>query len=501
MATDNSPRLFEKSDFKKIAIILGIALVIGIYLIATTVVISKDGVFYVQQAQKCFNQPEALKGLPFGFPYLIFFAHRISSFFCQSDSLQNWIYCAQSVSLISRLAALAVIYFAAKFLVGSQKSFLAVLVLVFLPYPAEMGSDVLREWPHLLFLYAGLLFFILAVNLENKWFYGIAGLISGLGFIIRPECAQVIVYALVWLLVRLIKPPSEKMRFKTTLAIVILIVGFCIPAAPYMKASGRILPRKIKNLISIKQVEQHEDFLQKKDVQHVYMCSFGDIVKGTDKLFARVNENLMYFFTLPALLGAYVYFKKQKNLFKVFMPASFIVFYLIIMHLLYYDYEYISRRHCLPLVVMLVFFIPDGLEVLSKWLSGNVFKKTSLAGDGSGKLFVALLVLGIIIGVPKLLRPLGSDKEGYIAAAEWLKENSPKDAFVFCTDSRVGFYAERKNLSDLNKKKLPSELYIVEISKNGEGALSKEYGNVSEEYSGRVNPRDERKRITIYKRI
>jgi hypothetical protein len=291
------------------------------------------------------------------------------------------------------------------------------------------------------------------------------------------------------------------MRLKTTLAIVILIVGFCIPAAPYMKASGRILPRKIKNLISIKQVEQHEDFLQKKDVQHVYMCSFGDIVKGTDKLSARVNENLMYFFTLPALIGVYNYFKGTRKPFKIFLPASFIVFYLIIMHLLYYDYEYISRRHCLPLVVMLVFFIPDGLEVLIRWLSGNVFKDSALAREGSGKLFIAFLFLGIMIGVPKLFRPLGSDKEGYIVATKWLKENSPKEASVFCSDSRVGFYAERINLRKWNETNLSSEQYLVEISKNGEGALSKKCGNVSEEYSGWVNPKDERKRITIYKRI
>ena len=370
-----------------------------------------------------------------------------------------------------------------------------------MPYPAEMGSDAIREWPHLLFLSTGLLLFVLAVKLEKKWLYGVAGSISGLGFIIRPECAQVIVYALVWLCIQLIKPPADGSRLKTTLAIVILIMGFCIPTAPYVKATGRILPKKVKKLISIKHVEQHEELVDKNGIMSVYTCSVGNIVKGTGKLFERVNENLMYFFTLPALIGVYSYFKRTKKRFKTFLPASFIVFYLIIMHLLYYDYSYISRRHCLPLAVMLVFFVPDGLDILSKWLSRNVFKSLSFAREGSGKLFVALLVLGIMIGVPKLLTPLGSDKEGYIAAAKWLKENSPKDASVFCADSRVGFYADRKNLRVLDESDLPSELYLVEFTKYGEETKTHEIGNVNKQYSGWVDPKEERKRIAIYKQI
>ena len=92
-------------------------------------------------------------------------------------------------------------------------------------------------------------------------------------------------------------------------------------------------------------------------------------------------------------------------------------------------------------------------------------------------------------------------KEGYIAAAEWLKENSSKDASIFCTDSRVRFYAERINLRNWDKANLSSEQYLVEISNKGEDIQHEEVGNICEKYSGWVDPEDERKRITIYKRI
>ena len=288
------------------------------------------------------------------------------------------------------------------------------------------------------------------------------------------------------------------------IAIALLMIGFCIPAAPYMQAAGRILPPKVRNIISVKHVERHDVLIAAKDIAPVYTCSVGDVAKGTVKLFERVNENLMYFFTLPALIGVYSYFKRTKKRLKTFLPASFIVFYLIIMHLLYYDYSYISRRHCLPLAVMLVFFVPDGLDILSKWLSRNVFKSLSFAREGSSKLFVALLVLGIMTCVSKLLTPLGSDKEGYIAAAKWLKENSPKDASVFCADIRISFYADRKKTSIVNKYKLPLGSYIVDINKIGgktESTESEYPAWFIKKHDDWVDPKKRQKQIAIYKLI
>ena len=47
----NTNRLVEKEDLIRLAILLTIALVIGTYLIATTVMIAQDGVGYIRLAQ------------------------------------------------------------------------------------------------------------------------------------------------------------------------------------------------------------------------------------------------------------------------------------------------------------------------------------------------------------------------------------------------------------------------------------------------------------------
>lgn len=45
---DNTNRLVRKQDLVHVAILLAVALGIGVYLIATAVLIAKDGVFYIK---------------------------------------------------------------------------------------------------------------------------------------------------------------------------------------------------------------------------------------------------------------------------------------------------------------------------------------------------------------------------------------------------------------------------------------------------------------------
>ena len=62
-------RLVEKRDIIHLMVLVAIALAIGVYLIVTTVLISKDGVFYIERAQQLPNDPiGVIKAHPPGYP-------------------------------------------------------------------------------------------------------------------------------------------------------------------------------------------------------------------------------------------------------------------------------------------------------------------------------------------------------------------------------------------------------------------------------------------------
>ncbi len=162
-------QLVRKQDLVHIAILLVIALGIGVYLLATTILIAKDGVYYIERAQKLSSDPVGIiKGHPPGYPFLIFIAHKLVTLFSDNSSVFTWIYTAQSITLLCRLFAIIPLYFIGKLLVGSRRSFWGLLILIMLPFPAEFGSDVIREWPHILFLSTGLLFLIWGSRF-GKW--------------------------------------------------------------------------------------------------------------------------------------------------------------------------------------------------------------------------------------------------------------------------------------------------------------------------------------------
>ena len=68
----------NNSDLINLLILISVATVIGIYLIGTAVLISQDGVFYIERAQQFSNDPvKIIKAHPPGYPFMIFAAHTI----------------------------------------------------------------------------------------------------------------------------------------------------------------------------------------------------------------------------------------------------------------------------------------------------------------------------------------------------------------------------------------------------------------------------------------
>ena len=170
----------------------------------------------------------------------------------------------------------------------------------------------------------------------------------------------------------------------------------------------------------------------------------------------------------------------------------------IMLILLRLSYGYISRRHCLPLVVFSIFYVPIGLQIFAEWLS-NRFSKGCLENSPKPQLwFYILAAVGVTICLPKLLRPLRIEKKGYRDAAKWLKENTAEEDLIAVSDHRIGFYAERGISSSGNKNVSEGTDYIVSLVKdeNKEPEVDRD---VQKKLSLWVDKRRKKYRLIIYK--
>jgi hypothetical protein len=384
-------------------------------------------------------------------------------------------------------------------------SFWAMLVLVILPYPARFGSDVLREWPHILFLSAGFLFLIWAAKQGKWWMFGLTGLSAGAGYIIRPECAQLIVYGVLWLLIRLLLPKHNIMnRPKMICALFILLVGFAIPVVPYIKVSGRVLPSKLKALFSSSRRLESNSIQERKisSCNQVYVAASPpiNIVRAIGRLIEEISGNLMYFFVPALLIGIYYHFRKQSGATDIerFLVPAFITLNVTMMILLHYNWGYISRRHSLPLVVFTIFYVPIGLQVLGDWLDRRLVRDRLRTEPNPQLWFFVLLAVGIAICLPKLLRPMRIEKQGYRDTARWLEENTSREDIIAVPDRRISFYAERKGL--IYSSKVPERAkYIVRIE-NDEGEKPEFIRAAQKKYSVWVDKqKNQGKKLVIYR--
>lgn len=462
-----------KRDVLNISTLSILAIFIGIYLIATTSLIAKDGVtfiLYAQGLQNSFIKTVSSEFQHPGYPCLILFAHKIVNFIHKDSSILSWIYSAQAVALISRILSVIVLYFIGKQLTNRRNSYLAVLIFILLPYPAEYGSDALSDWPHLFFFLTGF-WFLLTADFEKKWvFFGFAGICAGLGYLIRPECALLVILGCCGLAAEIFKPDRLLCKSKILLAFLVLIIGFSVFAAPYMKLKGSLLPKKSFGISLEADKNESIPLTQVYPDKQIILCSAGYFkpVLGLIRLLQNIGEMTMWFF-LPALfIGLFNFFKKPLKNSMHFSITALVILYSAILVLLYSKYGYISNRHTLPLLAITILFVPEGLGLLSHFINKNFAKKASFNKlTANNKLFFTiLLIIGITICLPKLLRPIRIDKRGYREAAEWLKANTKSEDIIAVPDKRISFYAERQIHVYKGEKLPPNAEYIVMISKN-----------------------------------
>ena len=488
------------ADFINVSILLAVALCIGVYLIITAFLIAKDGTTFIRYAQNLSIEP--LKTMhnedqhP-GFPCMILAAHGTTDLLSKDTTILRWIFCGQSVALIFRLFAVVVLYFLAKRLVGASQGFWAVLILIILPAPAEYGSDVLSEWPHLFFLLSGFLLLIIGARNKKCWPFGLAGITAGAGYLVRPECAQVIVIGCLWLLIQMLRSKSTSDKVKTLSGLVVLIMGFLIIAGPYMKFKGAIFPKKsIVPPTSLQDSETNSTEEQPLS-QTTRESRFAPlkIARAFGRLVSNTGETLMLFFVPALLIGMLKSFWSSKWFEpNIFLVAAIVLLNIPVMVWLYCGYGYMADRHTLPMLLIPILYVPAGLSDMARWLNGK------FPGRNERFWFLVLLVIGICVCAPKLLRPIRLEQQGYRAAAEWLKTNTEPADTVAVPDPRISFYAERKGMVYENAAIPENAEYIVQILKKGDNktALPGQYGKVVYEHP--VGKKDE-DNVIIYRKM
>ncbi len=351
----------------------------------------------------------------------------------------DWVAAAVVVSIVSGVAAVLFLYALLHDAFDRRVAWVGGLLLAAHPHAVAYSADVQSDGLYLAAFVGALALLWRALDRRSSRFAVAAGLAAGAAYLVRPEGAGVVLIGLGLVGLELARrrwPFPSAARW-----VVALGLGAALAMAPYATLLS------VRNgTLTFSQKKSIERLLGVGDIQRWMGLSVVPAPDGPDaSALSELTQNTLssarYQIALLALLGV-IALRGRPGLRGRFVLVS-LGLYSLVLYALIREAGYVSRRHTLPLAVLMLGYAAVGVPVLGHWiLRAGQAAARSHRPIGVGAALVAGLVVALGLELGKGLRPHRLNAVSERRAAEWLRETSTSGAAVAAGKHRIAFYAE-----------------------------------------------------------
>ncbi len=369
---------------------------------------------------------------------------------------------AVAVSALSGAAATAVLFAFLRQAFDLRIAYIGAVLLALHPYAVAHSADVQSDGLYaLLFLSSAAALWLACSTLRIGWALA-TGALAGLAYWVRPEGLGV---AMIGMGIGTLLIASRRWPVQRGLSwIAALSLGSAIGVVPYVlvlhdqSGSWMLTQKKTANLSSAlalrsplpADVLAREPFLETvvrgPRVAPIAARPAGSPLKGAPaaaavELLKTLSETMGPAFVILALIGGF--FGIRRNLAREGFIALLCGFYLVLLYALVFQAGYVSKRHTLPLAMLLFGYVAAGTPVLGRWLLA-VPQWLGFRPPRHGLRWATLLGVAIAIGilVPSTFQVRRADRIAEREAAIWLRAQSDwHGAPVAAGKQRVAYYA------------------------------------------------------------
>ncbi len=452
--------------------IFGAAVAVRAIVAARTSVIFEDGPYFLDVA-RAFSEGRFADAL--AHPYHPLYSALVAAV---QPIFGDFELAAMAVSCVGGAIAVAACFLLLREAFGERPAWIGAILLAVSPYPVRFTADVASEGVYLACFTASLTLFWLGVQRDRRVSLFAAGLLSGLAYLARPEGAGLIGIGLVWFVYTLVRgerTPGEAGRDAAALlagglvfvlpyvavvsqragsvalsgkkslartlglsegpiaepwllaialvALVLSIAGVAwlrtAPGRPVARTAIRALPTVV--LLA---------FVVLTAIDRVAAAEFAAVVGSTLR-----PEILL--FVLAGIWGV------SREGFKDRDTFFFLVFtaYAVLLVGLLESYGYLSRRHFVPLMPLLVGYAGVGVTVLADAIAAQRLLRLAMSPP---RVAFALCTGLILIAAPKTLHDHRREALAERLAAEWIAEQELRSGWVASDKRRIAYYAGRK---------------------------------------------------------
>lgn len=420
--------------------------------IARTELPAQDGLKFIRVARDFQQQPWelAVRGSdqhPL-YPALIALAQPVIAAFT-GPGPDSWRLAAQGVASLGTIALILPLFLVARTLFDERTALLAALFWVLLPFPAEVGRDTLSDSLALLAFTMALLFGLRTLCNGSTATAIACGLVSGVGYLARPEVAVLPMAVLITAGARGIRAVRESGLTKASRLRVGRFAGLAV-AFLAMVGAYALIKGEVSEKLALRQAaaiptqndrprtvvqglppgldDPHWDFAPKEESDDPGRLSFAG---ATGRVAQGWAEGLGWGLAALAILGM---FRARAGQGRDLILIDAVLFTGILIHH-GMTLGYISGRHTLTLVILALPWAAAGTLALGRrakgWLPITDAQARRIAWAG--------LALAILTGAALQVRPGHPSRWGHGAAGRWLAEHAEPGAAALDTRGWASF--------------------------------------------------------------
>lgn len=383
------------------------------------------------------------------YPLLIYLFHALTP---------SWIVAAQAAAIVMSILTIIPLYYFARDMFGDRPAIMTAFLFAIHPYAVRFGVDGLSESTYIFCLisslYVGYRSFVSERALNRMTLLFAAGSLAALAYLTRPEGLGVaIVLGITIWVYRLSK---NNIRFgKRVTASILLCGGVCLFTIPYMyamkeytgqwqltlkKPLSAFVPGPLKSYFHSEPSSASDHAMppdrpkrSRADEKTIPEKFIVPAINMGQTCINTFHPLLFLFFLIGLYRTPWRKLVKEQRLL-IMMTIGLTSLYLYILYKLSMGF-YISKRHCLPLVILMLPFCARG----AVWLA-ELPRVARFMPRRFKPLVVLMIVLAIVI-LPKTLSPHRWSKRYIFNLGTWVKTQIEPNAILAVDEERIPFYA------------------------------------------------------------
>ncbi len=433
--------------------IAGLALVLNAVGIARTLLPAQDGLKFIRIARAFGHKPwpEVVRSSDQHPLYsaTIALVEPVVAIIV-GDSPDAWRLAAQVVSVLAAMGTVISLYYFSKSLFGEQAALLSTFIYVLLPVPSLVGRDTLSDSLFLLFFINAMRLGEIALRTDSRRAWIGTGLISGIGYLVRPEILIVPTAVVLTGLARFVNTSQlVSMRAHLTkvggmgVATLVLVGSYALVKGEVSERlslrTGVSMPASVRAPVTPRVAlpagldDTRWNFAAKEE-------SGDGLLRNSPgsaglRLAQQWAEGLGWMMLPFVVLGVIMSRRLDGSHQGRWLVGVYVLLFSVVVVRHATSLGYLSGRHALTLVLATSPWIGAGMWGWARGLPERRGLRPSLA---KGFAAVGLGTL-LVIGVTAQFKDMHGSRWGHLAAGNWLRENASEDDAVLDTRGWANF--------------------------------------------------------------